>query len=58
MTPEEITRSIAAQEFGNLMLRLVSAQTDLSVAQQRIKALEEAAKPKTAEVIPIKKEGE
>ena len=62
MTPEEASRAIAAQEFGNLMLRIIGAQTDLNVAQQRIKYLEgqiaEIDKTRTAEVIPIKKEGE
>jgi len=56
MTPEEISRSIAAQEFGNLMLRLIGAQTDLNVAQQRIKYLEgqiaEIDKTRTAVSIP------
>lgn len=58
MTPEEIARNVVSQKYGQLMLELVSALTDLNIAQQRIKALEEAAKtpPKPAEVVPIRKE--
>ena len=58
MTPEQIAREIAAQRYGQLMMELVAVLTDLNIAQQRIKALEEQLKapPVSADVIPIKKE--
>ena len=58
MTPEEIRNNIWANRYAQQAAELVSVLVDLNVAQQRIKALEAAAAPKSAEVIPIKKDGE
>ena len=47
-----------AHKYAQLMVELVNVLTDLNLAQQRIKVLEEqiAATPKSTDVIPIKKE--
>ena len=58
MTPDEIRNQIWVQKFAVQAAELVAVLTDLNVAQQRIKALEEAAAPKKADVLPIKKESE
>lgn len=58
MSPEQIAMNLWAHKYAQLMVELVNVLTDLNLAQQRIKVLEEqiAATPKSTDVIPIKKE--